>query len=277
MSKPVVSVLHTTFGSADAHSPVRRDIIDRLVEQSARVVVLTECARRTLDDLLQRSLSKVLVIPHGVPLRRYVAPPVRWSHLDDVPQLPCRLITPGFFRESKGIETVLLALWRLKSRGRTVSYLIAGEPQGQFAEQQRYRQEIYSLIAALDLRSQVRVTVKYLSLEEQISAIRASHVGIFGYQDPSQSSSGTVPLVMCVGRPVICTPFEYAKEKRGECIGVALADNFGAAAIADSLERFMDHPAYDELAKATHDRSRDWTWKKIGPAFLQVFKQALES
>jgi polysaccharide biosynthesis protein PslF len=108
---------------------------------------------------------------------------------------------------------ILYAVHDLRHRGFNVSYRIAGAAQPQFESQMTYRAKIEGLIKSMQLDSIVQIDGRYLSLPEQAACIQQAHVGIFAYQDASHASSGTVPLVMGMGRPVLCTPFEYAKAK----------------------------------------------------------------
>ena len=276
LTKPVVCVLHTTFGRG-VRSAVQVSIISRLVDASARVIVLTDLARSTLDGLLDRRIGHVAVIPHGVPDVSFVAPQADWAAADEEDGKPFRIITPGFFRADKGLEVILLALWQLVRRGRKVSYLIAGEPQRQFAGQSEYRTDIEQLVTDLHLGPTVRIDARYLSVTEQVRAIQDCHAGIFAYQDHSLASSGTIPLVLSAGRPVICTPFEYALAKQRVLQGVMVAKQFGASAIADSIASCMDNRrTYPAMARVTYDETRDWLWSTVGLRYANEYELALQ-
>jgi hypothetical protein len=213
----------------------------------------------------------MLVIPHGIPDFSYVAPPEDWSMGERGHRDAVRLITPGFFREDKGLEAVLYALRDVCDRGYKISYRIVGEPQRQFAGQALYRARIESLIEHLDLGSVARIEGRFFSVGEQAEFIRQAHIGVFAYQDPSHASSGTVPLVLGMGRPVLCTPFEYAKSKAQEGLGVFLTDGFNSKSIADGIERFVVSDGYGSLTKAVYDRTRPWTWPVVGVAFGELY------
>jgi glycosyltransferase involved in cell wall biosynthesis len=270
LTKPVLSVLHTTFGPG-VRSRIQSDILLRLIAQSARVVVLTDASKATAETLSGERIEHMLVVPHGIPDFPYVAPPDGWVMDERKCASTIRLITPGFFREDKGLETVLYALRDLRDRGYTVSYRIAGEPQHQFGGQALYRARVEGLIELLGLGSVVQIDGRYFSVAEQAAYIQQAHLGIFGYQDPSHASSGTVPLVMSMGRPVLCTPFEYAKAKAQEGPGVFLTNGFDPNSIADGIERFMRIDEYATLAEATYDRTRLWTWPAIGKTFGELY------
>lgn len=275
VTKPIVSILHTTFGP-EVRSGVQNRIIRRLVEASVRVVVLTESAQLTLSRLLGRWDDKVVMIPHGVPSVNYQPHKAAWSTGEESVAVPLKLITPGFYREDKGLETILLALRRLIKLGRSVSYVIAGQPQRQFLGQDSYRDEIEHLVTALGLDGVVTTDCRYLTVAEQIDAIRESHAGLFAYQDPHLASSGTVPLVLSVGRPVICTPFEYATAAHKKSASVRTTANFGAAALADCIIQLMDEaPLYEPLARVAYDDTRQWCWTNVGVVYANEYAVAL--
>jgi glycosyltransferase involved in cell wall biosynthesis len=268
LTKPVVSILHTTCGPG-----VRADLQNRLllslIERSARVVLLTEASAQSTAALAGRQLPHAVVIPHGVPRFPYREPPALSGD-----QVTLRLITPGFFRENKGLEIVLEALRTLRLKGREFDYLIAGEGQGQFSRQARYVDAIETLIKDFGLEGVARCEVRFFQLQEQIEAIHSCHFGIFAYQDCSQSSSGTIPLVLGSGRPVICTPFEYAKAKNLEGFPVIIAEGFDAINVAAAIERTFDIADDWDPWQAAFSSTFDWAWPRIGIRFEKEFRRA---
>ena len=271
LHKPVVSVLHTTFGP-HVRPAQQRKLLDRLITRSKGIVLFTESAKRTLETLLERPLLHAVVIPHGVPRIPYRQIP---ALIEAGRACALRLITPGFYREDKGFETILRALALLVHRGFDVSYEIAGQPQQQFSPQALYRECIDRMIDELMLRGRVHCDPRFLSVEEQISAIQRNHIGVFAYQDPAQSSSGTVPLVMAAGRPVVCTPFEYAAAKHAEGPGVFVAKGYDAHACADAIERIWSIDCLSRLAAQTYERTEHWEWGHVGRMYFDQFRLAL--
>lgn len=270
LNKPVLSVLHTTFAPG-VRSRVQADIIVRLIAQSVRVIVLTTASKAAAEALYGSSVQKIVVVPHGVPDAPYVPPP-EWPLMKGHKLVsPIRLITPGFLRPDKGFEMMLFALRELRDRGYEISYRIAGEPQQQFPDQCSYCVEIERLISKLELDFAVQIDRRYLSVEEQIASVQGSHLGVFPYQVSSWASSGTVPLVMCMGRPVVCTPFEYARVKAKEGRGVFLTPGFDSAAIASGIEEIIQASTDPALPEAVYRATRDWTWPIVGKTIREVF------
>jgi len=122
----------------------------------------------------------------------------------------------------------------------------------------------------------VCIDARFLTVQEQIHAIQTSHAGIFAYQDPGQGSSGTIPLVLAAGRPVICTPFEYALDKQHELQAVVLADGFGSEAIAEGIVKLMrDWARYHQMARSLYRRTRHWVWGRVGQLYQAQFLLAV--
>jgi glycosyltransferase involved in cell wall biosynthesis len=273
LAKPIVSTLHTTFDPKTRDS-LQTDILRRLVEQSSRVIVLTEASKRTVRKLGEQIAHKVVVIPHGVLESSFVPAPKTWQ-LGSSAGVPLSLITLGFFRRDKGIELVLVALWMLKRRGLRFSYLIAGEPQRQCVGQEEYLCDIRALVNALDLQANVKILDTFLTVSEQLKAIQNCHAGVFAYQDPTHASSGTIPLVLSTGRPVICTPFEYALSKQSELDGITISTGFSPEAIARAFLTFSGaRRSYRSVTKVLYRRTRSWTWRVTGTRFLEEYRMA---
>lgn len=274
ITKPLVSTFHTTFRSNNRPA-VQGSILRRLIERSAVSFVLTQNSRDTLCTALDLPRDVVSVIPHGVPDIPFVPLSFTRPHTSEN-AYTWKLLSIGFFRPDKGLEETLNALSVLKSLGRDFQYVIAGSPQPQFIEQEKYSRELHELIAKLKLADAVRIDARFLTRAEQIQLIQDSHAGIFAYQDPDQASSGTIPLVMATGRPVICTPFEFALAKKLEIgEGVTVAKDFSSTAIVEALTHlFCSTPDYVPSGIRLHARTRHWIWQAVGPTYATAFDRA---
>jgi len=239
--------------------------------------VLSPNSKATLCGALGITPDDVSAIPHGVPDIPFVPPPFINLSLPAADQI-WRFCSIGFFRPDKGLEQTLSALSYLKRCGLKFKYVIASSSQPQFIEQEKYSIQLQQLIADLELANDVQLDTRFLTRAEQIQVIRESHAGIFAYQCPDQSSSGTIPLVMAAGRPVICTPFEFAIAKKLEIEeGVMVAKDFTATAIAEELRKWCD--SAEKYAQRAYDlsmRTRHWNWKSVALEYVNAFSRAYE-
>ena len=235
LDRPVVSTIHTTIARG-AWPAMRLHGLRTLIERSAAAFVLSESSRRTLCEALGIPTSRVGVVPHGVPSVG-LAPPAPLK--DDAGEQRWRFCSLGFFRPDKGLDVILEALAALRGDGVRFRYVIAGEAQEQFDGQGGYRDRLAARIGELGLDRRVKLVPRFLSREEQLSLVARSHAGLFAYQNPGHASSGPMPVVLAAGRPVVCTPFEFARDKAAEGPGVILAEGFGAADVEAALRRLV--------------------------------------
>lgn len=271
--KPIVSTLHTTF-KRHRRPEVQYALLEELVRRSETVIVLTSESRRTLCGALAIPTEALTVVPHGVPDIAFVPPP--HVKTDKHGREVWKLCSIGFMRPDKGIEQTLHGLRALADQGRRFEYRIAGGVQLQFPQQSAYLDQLRKLISVLKLDDVVTLDARILSREEQIAAIQHSHAGVFAYQDPDHASSGTIPLVMAAGRPVICTPFEFGFAKEAEVGGVTIAKGFDAGAISEAIVRsFAQGRSLVSETKSLYRRTRPWTWGSIGPLYANAYEQAV--
>ncbi|MGA9673038.1 MAG: glycosyltransferase [Terracidiphilus sp.] len=274
IKKPIVATLHTTFQSSD-RPKIQGEMLCSLVRQSAVSFVLTPKSQETLRKGYRLLQEDIRVIPHGVPMIPYV-PPSFTSRYETEGADAWRLCSIGFFRPSKGIETILSALATIKDIGHNVGIVIAGSPQPGRTDQERYLSRVREVVADLGLVSSVEIDARFITRSQQIRLICESHAGIFAYQGFDQASSGTIPLVLAMGRPVICTPFEFAQAKEMEIgEGVTVADGFDSPAIVEALLRFFrSQPDYVKTTERLYARTRQWAWPTIGCAYASAFKDS---
>lgn len=157
-------------------------------------------------------------------------------------------------------------------------YVIAGQAQPQFGEQTTYGERIHRLIGALGLESVVQFRQCYLSREEQIQEIRRADAVVFAYQTPWQSSSGVMPLVLAIGRPVVTTPISYALARR-HLFGDALqiSEDFSASSITAALVGVLgDLQRITECAARARNGSLACAWPVIGMEYRKELDRAAQ-
>ena len=71
LTMPVVTTLHTVLASPSA---IQRTVTERMVEASAKVVVMADKARELLHSVYRVPHEKIEVIAHGIPDFPFVAP-----------------------------------------------------------------------------------------------------------------------------------------------------------------------------------------------------------
>ncbi len=71
LTMPVITTLHTVLAEP---APEYRDVLDRVVDASARIVVMAEKGRKLLRAVYGVPAEKIEVIPHGIPDFAFVEP-----------------------------------------------------------------------------------------------------------------------------------------------------------------------------------------------------------
>lgn len=275
LNKPLVSTLHTTF-RVNCRPWAQAALLGRLVGRSDCTVVLTPSSRDTLCAALGLRGESVCVVPLGVPDVPFVPPSIPGARSPEG-VLPWRLCTIGFLRPDKGYEEILEALASLRRRGFDFRFVLAGSSQPQFHGETRYCQRLEKLAGKLKLGDCIRVDERFLTAGEQIRLIQESHAGVFAYQFTEYASSAAIPLVMAAGRPVICTPFEYARAKKAELgEGVTMAAGFGSKAIEEALEQFFSTGSSClQRSEDLYARTRPWLWSAMGERYAAALRLAV--
>ena len=120
---PVVTTLHTVLTEP---SPDQRRVMDELVRQSDRLVVMTGRGRSILQEIYHAPPEKIDLIAHGIPDTPFVDPN-RYKEQFGV-EGKLVLLTFGLLSPNKGIEYVLRALPEIPGSIRSWSTSFLGRP-----------------------------------------------------------------------------------------------------------------------------------------------------
>ena len=132
----MVTTLHTILQEPD---PDQRRVMDKIVRQSERLVVMTERGHKILHETYGAPAEKIDLIPHGIPDIPFVDP----NSLKDKFGLVGRkvLLTFGLLSPGKGIEYVIQALPEIVRQHPDLIYMVLGatHPNLVRTEGERYR------------------------------------------------------------------------------------------------------------------------------------------
>jgi len=120
---PVVTTLHTIL---EEPSIDQRRVMDEIVRQSERLVVMTERGRTILREVHSAPAAKIDLIAHGIPETPFVDP----SSLKDQFGVEGKkvLLTFGLLSPGKGIEYVIQALPEITRTHPEVMYTCSVRP-----------------------------------------------------------------------------------------------------------------------------------------------------
>ena len=217
LKKPLVTTLHTVSPVLSQHK-IR--ILDSLVRCSKRIIVLSDEDASVLTSLVDCPINKIEVIRHGVPETRFSRPAD--SEIRRLLNASLVFVSAGHVRPAKGYHLALCALQHLKQTHKNFKYLILGRTQQQYEYGSAYREEIRELVKELGLSEHIIWLEEYLPLSQLIGYIKAADIGLVTYTDEYQASSGVLPLMLSLARPVVATSFAYAVRMAHRTPGIHL-------------------------------------------------------
>ncbi|MBO8141819.1 MAG: glycosyltransferase [Firmicutes bacterium] len=268
VEKPVVTTLHTVLGRP---SPEYRSATLELIRYSDRLVVMSEVSRRILIERYGAPADRIVLIPHGVPEMPEADPEALRRELG----LEGRFVvlTFGLLSRNKGIELVLEALPAVIGRHPEVLYVVLGatHPEVRRREGEGYRLFLEGKVRELGLSDHVRFINRFVDSDALIRYIQASDVYATPYLNEEQVVSGTLSYALAMGKPIVSTPYWYARELLAEGRGMLVP--FGdAPAMARAIARLVeDEETYGQIALAAKRYGRRMMWPEVARQYAWIF------
>lgn len=270
--KPIITTLHTLLSTPPTAA---RDIIDALVQRSKGVVVMTNAASALLRKAYGSFSTPIRVIPHGVPIihRQYDA--ACKKRLDLVGRRV--LITFGLIGRGKGLESMIDAMPSVLRRCPEAVYLIVGatHPKVREHEGESYRETLTAKVEALGLSGAVSFVNRFVELPELMTYLGACDVYVTPYTGEDQIASGTLAYAMAAGRPIVSTPYVYAREVLADGRGQLVP--FGdSEAMAEATLRYLeDGPLERRTRRVAYAYAIPMRWRVVGADYLRFFNEIL--
>ena len=268
---PVHTTLHTVLAEPSAE---QRQVMEELVERSARLAVMTERGLRLLEEIYGVDPQRVDVIPHGIPDMPLVDPAAARRELGiDAGKL---LLTFGLLAPNKGIEHVLAALPKILAAHADTLYVILGatHPQLIRIEGERYRRRLEGLADELGVRGRVLFLDRYVELPALLASIAAADIYLTPYLGREQITSGTLAYAFGCGKPVISTPYWHAAELLADGRGVLVPFRDPAAIAVAACRLLTDERARRQMASRAWQCGRAMIWPEVGCRFVAAFRAA---
>ncbi|WP_029421050.1 glycosyltransferase family 4 protein [Alicyclobacillus macrosporangiidus] len=270
LRKPLVTTFHTVLEHPD--EPYRR-IQQALAERSDRVVVMSRCAVSLLNRIYGVPQEKIVHIPHGTPVpvperRHFVRRQLGWAGRRVV--MTFGLLSPG-----KGIDLILRALPAVIREVPNILYAIVGQthPEVRRREGEAYRRQLQGLVQRLGIQDHVVMLDRYLSEAELVDHILACDLYVTPYPGMQQITSGTLAYAVGLGRPVLSTPYVYARDLLGG-LDELLIPYGDVSAWSQALTRMLSDPAVlHRYEWRMQQIGRDMYWPRVGEAHLRLFEE----
>jgi len=270
IKKPIISTLHTISPNLNER---REKVFMETIYRSNLVCVFSKEAKSYLIDKYELPRSKILVIPHGVPQVSFIMPEQMKERVEL--SVPIIFVSAGHLREAKGYEIAISALSLLQNEIPDFRYLILGADHPQNETAQLYRKSLLQLVNDLNLSKNVILINDYLNDNDLIKYLQLADIGLLPYTRLEQSSSGIMALMLACGRPVVSTPFQFAKSQLNEQSGV-LSDSITVSDLASAIKSIVNKRLlWTEMSLHNYHFTRAWTWDKVGSQYLQAYNKLI--
>ncbi len=271
LNMPVVTTLHSVLATP---TPIQRDVMQRIIDISSKIVVMSEKGQRFLRSVHDVPIRKLDIIPHGIPDL-----PFRETH-DAKAKLGFTgktvILTFGLLSPNKGIESMLDAMPEVIKCCPNAVYIVLGATHPNLVRQQGevYRDSLTARVQELGIQDHVVFFNQFVDQATLLDFISMCDVYVTPYLNEAQMTSGTLAYSFGLGKAVVSTPYWHAKELLSEGRGILVP--FGNAKaigteIADLLTNDIRRNAMRKRAYAT---SRPMTWPETAKRYLTAFETA---
>lgn len=268
LKKPLVTTFHTVF-----HSPQEphRSVQEEIAQRSDRILVMNRHAVDWLADQYSVPKDKCVYIPHGTPSpvpeqREVMRAKLGWSNRRV-------LMTFGLLSPNKGIELILEALPAVVRQIPNVLYAIVGQthPEVKKAEGEAYRERLRDMVRKRGLDRHVVMIDRYLSESELVHTIMACDLYITPYPGMEQVTSGTLAYAVGLGKPVLSTPYAYARDLLHLYPDLLIPYGDADAWARAIINHLSDPGKLQEWERKIWQIGREMNWPRVGERHLQLF------
>jgi len=271
LTMPVVTTLHTVLASPSA---IQRTVTERMVEASAKVVVMADKARELLHSVYRVPHEKIEVIAHGIPDFPFVAPDTAKARLGFSGRSV--ILTFGLLSPSKGIEVMIDAMPSILKRRPDAVYVVLGATHPNLVRDQgeAYRESLTARARELGVEDHVVFLDRFVDQATLLECISMCDVYVTPYLNEAQMTSGTLAYSFGLGKPVVSTPYWHARELLADGRGVLVS--FGdAEGIGHEIAKLLtDDPRRQAMRERAYAVSRSMTWERTAERYMTVFEHA---
>ncbi len=273
LNMPIVTTLHTVLA---APSQVQRRVLDRIIDVSAKLVVMSDKGRQFLRTAHDVPAAKITIIPHGIPEFPYVEPQHAKTKFGFTGKAV--ILTFGLLSPSKGIETVIDALPEIIKSCPNATYVVLGATHPNLVRDQgeAYRESLIRRAHDLGVADHVVFLNQFVDQATLLDYISMCDVYVTPYLNEAQMTSGTLAYSFGLGKAVVSTPYWHAQELLAEGRGVLVPFGDASATGAEIASLLTNDVRRHALRKRAYATSRSMTWPQTAKAYLASFAAARE-
>jgi glycosyltransferase involved in cell wall biosynthesis len=271
LTMPIVTTLHTVLAEP---TTVQRSVIERIVEASAKIIVMANKGRELLRSVYRVPDEKIEVIAHGIPDFPFVEPDEAKAKLGFSDRSV--VLTFGLLSPSKGIEVVIDAMPLILKRRPDAVYVVLGATHPNLVRDQGevYRESLMTRVRERGVEDHVVFLDHFVDQATLLKFISMCDVYVTPYLNEAQMTSGTLAYSFGLGKPVVSTPYWHARELLADGRGVLVS--FGdAAGIGNEIAQLLtDNPRRQAMREQAYAASRSMTWERTAERYMAAFENA---
>jgi glycosyltransferase involved in cell wall biosynthesis len=273
LEMPVFTTLHTVLAKP---TPTQRDVMQRIIDTSAKIIVMSEKAQQLLRSVHDVPVDKVEIIAHGIPDMPFRETHAAKTKLGFAGKTV--ILTFGLLSPNKGIEFMLDAMPGIIKSCPNAVYVILGATHPVLVRQQgeAYRDGLTARVRELGIQDHVVFFNQFVEQATLLDFISMCDVYVTPYLNEAQMTSGTLAYSFGLGKAVVSTPYWHAKEllSDGHGILVPFAD---AKAIGSEIAALLTNDVRRHaMRKRAYAASRSMTWPETAKRYLTAFENARE-
>jgi glycosyltransferase involved in cell wall biosynthesis len=272
VKKPVLVTFHTVLRDP---ASIYYSITRAICSSASGIIVLSYAGRDLLVKVYQVDISKIHVVPHGIPDVPFLETLPGKLQLDLGNRLT--MATFGLIGRSKGLEYSIRAMKLAVTKVSNLLYIILGATHPMIIKEvgEEYRNELQTMINNFNLTDNVKLVNKYLDNKELLKYISAVDIYLTPYPNPDQVVSGTLSIAVGCGKAVVSTPYIYAKEllARGRGFLIPFKDD---AAFSQTIVRLATDTEMRDIARRrAYKYGRKMVWSRVVIEFARIYENAL--
>ena len=271
LNMPIISTLHTILAEP---TPAQRDVLNRIIELSSRVIVMANKGRDLLRTIYRVPAEKIEVIPHGIP----DVPLVGSSPAKEKLGFAGRsvVLTFGLLSPNKGIEVMIDAMPAILSRHPNTVYVVLGATHPNLVqnEGETYRADLVARACQRGVEENVVFLDQFVDQATLLDFISMCDVYVTPYLSEAQMTSGTLAYSFGCGKPIVSTPYWHAQELLADGRGTIVPFGDATAIGQATADLLCDGVRRRAMGEQAYTASRAMTWACSADRYLKVFEAA---
>ena len=271
LTVPVVTTLHTVLARP---TPAQGAVLDRVVENSSRLVVMAEKGRELLRTVYGVAAQKIEVVPHGIPDFAFVEPDAAKARLGFSGRTV--MLTFGLLAPNKGIEFMIDAMPSILRCRPDAVYVVLGATHPNLVRNQgeAYRDGLTARVRELGIEDHVVFLDRFVDQATLLQFISMCDVYVTPYLNETQMTSGTLAYSVGLGKAVVSTPYWHAQELLADGRGILVPFGDSARLGLEISSLLTDEPRRRAMRERAYAISRSMTWERTGERYLETFETA---